>query len=118
MSAFTARIIPGTGFEIDVDPDLCGDQPANMQSVQLHLRNPTTTRMTGAGMAAVIARINTYYTSTVLQNIRRAKGGSPTIVLTQHGARLDVLPADVATWVTNLTSDLAGTTNLTNTDVA
>lgn len=116
MSQFTARILPGTGFEIDVEPDNTGDAPANMQSIQLRLRNPTTTRMTAAGMAAVIARINTYYSAAKLTAIARAKGTSPMIELYERGAKLDVLAADVAAWVTNLTTDLAGTTNLTSSD--
>jgi hypothetical protein len=116
VSQFTARILPGTGFEINVDPDNCGDAPANMSSVQLRLRNPTTTRMTAAGMNAVIARINTYYSAAKLTAIQRAKGTTPVIQLSERGAHLDMLMADVASWVTNLTSDLAGTTNLTSSD--
>jgi hypothetical protein len=117
MSAFTARVLPGTGFEIDLDPDLSGDNPANLQAIRLRLRNPTTTKMTAAGMAAIIGRINTYYSSAKLGAISRARGGgSPMIQLDQRGAVLDVLPADVAAWVTNLTADLAGQTNLTASD--
>lgn len=114
MSAYTVRALTGTGFEIDIEPGPLADLPANQGAVQLRLRNASTTKMTAAGMAAVVARINTYYTASKLLAIQRANlDQTPSFGLSDTGATLFCLAADIETWVTNLTSDLAGTVNLT-----
>lgn len=94
----------GAGFAIESHPPNAGAE--HRSTVRLFLATRSRARLTGAGVAATMAVLNTYLSSAKCAAIqtRAGSGASPKVEVTPEGCIIDLLPEDTTAVAASLTA--------------
>lgn len=94
----------GAGFAIEFHPANAGAE--HRSTVRLYMATRSKSRLTGAGLSAVMGVINTYLSSSkaAAVQVRAGATSSPKVEVTPEGCIVDLLPEDAVTIAASLTA--------------